>query len=380
MNTLSAFAALAPATPAATPSTPTSTARGEGQRQEFGTLLKSTPAAEASPAPSPAATAADQRSASSNGAAAQPATEAEDAAATESSTLAAATDEGDDALGADDSDTEDTWPPAGLAGLGFALPASPSQPLAASAAASPNAAGTGPAAMGAPAPAVNPMTLQQGTAAAIATASPADVASQLAVSTDAGTPDAELQFQQLLQGAAGDAEGTQADTGTAPALLHALSGVGETRATGLASLAAVAAPTATPDVHAEDFGDAFGARLSWMADQKIGHAHIRVTPNDLGAIEVRLQLDGDRVHASFSSANAEVRQALESSLPRLREMLGEHGMELAHADVGQGDTPQSGDPHDGQGTGLAAGPATGAGSDAAGPASVTVRGLLDTYA
>lgn len=380
MNTLSAFAALAPATPAATPSTPASTARGEGQRQEFGTLLKSTPVAEASQSPSPAATAADQQSASSNGAAAQPATEAEDAAATESSTLAAATDEGEDALGADDSDTEDTWPPAGLAGLGFALPASPSQPSAASAAGNPNASGTGSAAMAASGPAVNPMTLQQGNAAAIATASPTNAASQLPVSTDASAPDGEMQFQQLLQGVAGNAEGAQADTDTAPALLHALSGVGETRATGPASLATVAAPTATPDVHAEDFGDAFGARLSWMADQKISHAHIRVTPNDLGAIEVRLQLDGDRVHASFSSAHAEVRQALESSLPRLREMLGEHGMELAHADVGQGDTPQSGDPHDGRGNSLAAGPATGAGSDAAGPASVTVRGLLDTYA
>ena len=127
-------------------------------------------------------------------------------------------------------------------------------------------------------------------------------------------------------------------------------------------------------------GSCSGRRLSWLADQKIGHAHIRVTPNDLGAIEVRLQLDGDRVHASFSSAHAEVRQALESSLPRLREMLGEHGMELAHADVGQGDTTQSGGSHDGQGTGLAAGPATGAGSDAAVPTSVTLRGLLDTYA
>ena len=52
----------------------------------------------------------------------------------------------------------------------------------------------------------------------------------------------------------------------------------------------------------DDIGDA----VRWMADQKIGHAHIKVTPNDLGTVEIRLRLDGDRVHADFSSAQAEV--------------------------------------------------------------------------
>ncbi|WP_057657392.1 flagellar hook-length control protein FliK [Pseudoxanthomonas dokdonensis] len=92
----------------------------------------------------------------------------------------------------------------------------------------------------------------------------------------------------------------------------------------------------TPHLHSEQFGDAIGTQLSWLAEQKIGHAHIRITPHDLGPVEVQLKLDGDRVHAEFSSAQPDVRQALESSLPRLRDMLGQHGFQLTHADVGHG--------------------------------------------
>ncbi|PTT60307.1 flagellar hook-length control protein FliK, partial [Stenotrophomonas sp. HMWF003] len=127
-----------------------------------------------------------------------------------------------------------------------------------------------------------------------------------------------------------------ADAADAPAtpLLHALHAAAELK-TGAVTAAFTGSPTATPDVGADDFGDAMSARIGWLADQKIGHAVIRVTPHDLGQIEVRLQIDGDKVHASFSSAHAEVRHALEASLPRLRDMLGEQGFQLGNADVGQ---------------------------------------------
>jgi flagellar hook-length control protein FliK len=117
-------------------------------------------------------------------------------------------------------------------------------------------------------------------------------------------------------------------------LIQGMTAAGTSRATPELS-AVLASPTPTPELGSDGFDDAVGARVGWLADQKIGHAHIRITPHDMGTIEVRLQIDGDRVHASFSSAHAEVRQALETSLGRLREMLGEQGLELAQADVGQ---------------------------------------------
>lgn len=138
---------------------------------------------------------------------------------------------------------------------------------------------------------------------------------------------------------------------------------------------AMEAPSA--DLHGGHFDEDIGDAVRWMADQKIAHAHIKVTPNDLGTVEIRLRLDGDRVHADFSSAQAEVRQALESSLPRLRDMLGQHGFQLAHADVGQQHTPPS------QG---AASPHGESSADTEAPTEtprtvrMTARGLVDAYA
>ncbi|HEY1033524.1 MAG TPA: flagellar hook-length control protein FliK, partial [Pseudoxanthomonas sp.] len=170
-----------------------------------------------------------------------------------------------------------------------------------------------------------------------------------------------------------DAEGTT-PTG------NLLAGVGASNASlGLArteTVNAMAAPSA--DLHGGHFDEDIGDAVRWMADQKIGHAHIKVTPNELGTVEIRLRLEGDRVHADFASTQADVRQALESSLPRLREMLGQQGFQLAHADVGHQHAPPS------QGSGAGQGESTGDAGEpvAEAPRTVrmTARGLVDAYA
>ena len=158
-----------------------------------------------------------------------------------------------------------------------------------------------------------------------------------------------------------------------------LAGVGASNAPlGLArteTVNAMEAPSA--DLHGGHFDEDIGDAVRWMADQKIGHAHIKVTPNDLGTVEIRLRLDGDRVHADFSSAQAEVRQALENSLPRLRDMLGQHGFQLAHADVGQQHTP----PSQGAAPPHGESPAdTEALTETPRTVRMTARGLVDAYA
>ncbi|MDR7192554.1 flagellar hook-length control protein FliK [Luteimonas terrae] len=142
----------------------------------------------------------------------------------------------------------------------------------------------------------------------------------------------------------------------------------------------LATPLPTPHVGAEDFEAQFGAQLEWMADRKISEARIRVTPNDLGPVEVRLHLDGDRIRADFISANSETRQALEHGMPRLRDLLGEHGFQLAHANVGSGQTGtgQSGDSGPGR-SDSTPGDDEGSGTLAPAPRARTL-GLLDAYA
>lgn len=163
----------------------------------------------------------------------------------------------------------------------------------------------------------------------------------------------------------------------APALLSATAPSAATRP----QAALAMAPIAMPAEPADGFDDGFGARIAWMADQRIGHAEIRLNPEHVGRIDVRVQLDGSQVRAEFHSAHAEVRQAIEASLPRLRELLGQHGLQLGQADVGQrqagqdGSAPRSGAaPHAGGDT------ASGEDTPLSAPAHTRLRGLLDAYA
>jgi flagellar hook-length control protein FliK len=141
-----------------------------------------------------------------------------------------------------------------------------------------------------------------------------------------------------------------------------------------------AAPVALPADPAAGFDDGFDSRIRWMAEQRIGQAEMRVSPEGLGPIDVRLQIDGHRISAQFSAANADVRQALEAGIGRLRDMLGQHGMELADAQVGH-QAPS----RDGHRTvpGAARPGGADAGDEALPVTTVRVlrsRGLLDEYA
>lgn len=275
------------------------------------------------------------------------------------------------------------WPPLGLAGLVLAMP-TPTDPAAALPAA---------AAAGAPTLASDGTALPA-TAGAALSAAPATVATAAAdnKASAAGTDDATtlpLPEMILPSGKRGDrGEGsdpaTISDRGAAP-LLHAPAPAAlQDLKTALTAGNAVFSgePTPKPVLGDDGFDQAIGARLGWLADQKIGHAHIRLSPDDMGPVDVRLQLNGDKVHASFSSPHVDVRQALESSLPRLRELLGEQGFQLAHADVGH-QAPGG----DGNASGKAGGGGmAGDGEPSPGDASVSSaqlirqRGLLDAYA
>jgi len=82
-------------------------------------------------------------------------------------------------------------------------------------------------------------------------------------------------------------------------------------------------------------------------------AQLKITPPNLGVIEVRLNINHDQASVSFVSHHALVRDAIESAMPRLREMLAEQALDLVQTDVssGQQDVSQH---SSGSGTGMPA--------------------------
>jgi flagellar hook-length control protein FliK len=166
--------------------------------------------------------------------------------------------------------------------------------------------------------------------------------------------------------------------------------------------AAPLAPTSpTPALHKLDLAAAFpapvplpsprfaeevGARLQWIAEQQGGEATLRISPDGLGPVEIRLKLDGDRVELGFTATQQDTRQALQDALPKLREMLAQQGLQLGHADVGQKHAQSSNDDASKSAKGFA-GDDEGDGIVLAAPtrgldviAGRSGRGILDLYA
>lgn len=129
-------------------------------------------------------------------------------------------------------------------------------------------------------------------------------------------------------------------------------------------------------------------KVVWMARQDLQSAQITLNPPQLGPIEIALDIKNEQASAVFVSGSAEVREAIESALPRLREMLAGVGVELGQANVSHESFRQASDQGSQQRPAVAGGSNTGvdrssvsiaaAGSTVAGARAG--NGLVDTFA
>jgi flagellar hook-length control protein FliK len=72
-----------------------------------------------------------------------------------------------------------------------------------------------------------------------------------------------------------------------------------------------------------------------MAGSQVQSATLRLSPEHLGPIQVRIELQQSQINVNFSAAHADTRAALTDALPRLREMLAAGGLSLGQASVQQ---------------------------------------------
>ncbi len=94
-----------------------------------------------------------------------------------------------------------------------------------------------------------------------------------------------------------------------------------------------------PQVGTSAWNQAIGQKIVWMVGSEQQSASLTLNPPDLGPMQVVLSVSSTQANASFYSPHAEVREALEAALPKLREMLGDAGIQLGQANVNAG-TPQ----------------------------------------
>ncbi|MGG7697170.1 flagellar hook-length control protein FliK [Klebsiella aerogenes] len=69
-------------------------------------------------------------------------------------------------------------------------------------------------------------------------------------------------------------------------------------------------------------------------------AELRLHPQELGALQITLQLDDKQAQLHIASAHGQVRAAVEAAMPQLRHALAESGINLGQSSVGGEVTPQ----------------------------------------
>lgn len=87
-------------------------------------------------------------------------------------------------------------------------------------------------------------------------------------------------------------------------------------------------------IHETRWAQDFGEKIVWLAKNEQQTAQISINPPQLGPMQISLSMNGDQANAIFASPHAEVRQAIEDAMPRLREMLSTAGISLGDANVG----------------------------------------------
>lgn len=106
----------------------------------------------------------------------------------------------------------------------------------------------------------------------------------------------------------------------------------------------IAVPTSIRD---QSWVGDFGQKIVWLASNNKQAAQLTLNPPQMGPIEISLNLDKGSATASFFSANSEVRDAIETALPRLREMFANAGISLGQTNVSAESFRQQAGNHEG---------------------------------
>ena len=89
-------------------------------------------------------------------------------------------------------------------------------------------------------------------------------------------------------------------------------------------------PLGSPQLETE-----LGQRVHWAVQHQTQQVELRVTPPNLGPLDLQIGLKDGQALVSFTTPHAVVRDAIETALPKLREMLEGQGLRLADAGVHQ---------------------------------------------
>lgn len=248
--------------------------------------------------------------------------------------------------------------------------------------------------------AITPASVAAPEAARDTTALRADVSARMETTApampSAATPDVGARLQELLARLGSNDGASPLRREAIHALLRDPEGGAPANTAALTYAQAGAAvqsrgdvPVPGPALHTPlrhpEWSDELGQRIRWALGNQIQSAELKINPPQLGPLEIRVSVDADRqMNVTLSSQHALVRESLQDSLPRLRDLMSEQGFGAVNVDVSQHSLSDGGRSSTRQpGTESAAHAGPGPADDAAGRDADRpreIRGLVDLYA
>lgn len=102
----------------------------------------------------------------------------------------------------------------------------------------------------------------------------------------------------------------------------------------------VEVPAMTRNLSHPEWNAELGEKLLWMHKQAIPSAELRINPQHLGPIFIKVDVDQDQASVSFTAQHAGVKDAIEAAIPKLREMLSGQQLNLVDVNVSQQQSEQ----------------------------------------
>ncbi|MCB1754139.1 MAG: flagellar hook-length control protein FliK [Gammaproteobacteria bacterium] len=97
---------------------------------------------------------------------------------------------------------------------------------------------------------------------------------------------------------------------------------------------APALPVPTLSLKQPGWDRSLGANIAFMLKEDINTASIKVKPAELGPMNIQLSVQSDQLNVSIAASQAQTREALEASLPRLREQFASLGFSEVNVNIG----------------------------------------------
>ncbi|WP_052189509.1 MULTISPECIES: flagellar hook-length control protein FliK [Xenorhabdus] len=94
------------------------------------------------------------------------------------------------------------------------------------------------------------------------------------------------------------------------------------------------APLLSAHLGSEEWQQQLNQHVLFFNRNGLQQAELRLHPQELGALHVRMNVEDNQAQLHFVSAHHHVRAALEAALPNLRDALAENGIQLAQSSVG----------------------------------------------